>query len=319
MALHKHQHNHDHDNGHSHAGRGHGHHHHGIHLPHTVLSLALIIIFTFAIIEAIGGWLSGSLALLGDAGHMISDVLALGIAGFAAWVALKPPSKKHSYGYGRAEIIAAWVSSLIMLIISIAVIVEAVTRINHPVRVYGATVMFVASLGLLSTGFVAWLLTRSERTLNIRAALVHIMGDVLGSIAALVAGAVILKTGWYPIDPILSIVIGVLILISSLEVFRESLLILMEGVPRHISLEKVTSKMIRLTGIKDVHDLHIWTLSSGRVALSAHVHIHELNHWPEVLTKLKEMLKKDYKIEHITLQPEPEIIDCQPCKEPEGF
>ena len=312
MFPHKHHHhhaaepkNHSHNHGHSHK-----------HTSLQILILAILVTLCFAIIEAVGGWLSGSLALLGDAGHMFSDVLALGIAGFAAWVALKPPSSKHSYGYGRAEILAAWLSSLAMLIISIWVIVEAVSRINHPVHVRGGIVMIVAAAGLLSNGFVAWLLTRSEKTINIRAALLHVMGDVLGSIAALISGAVILNTGWYPIDPILSIIIGILILLSSLELFRESLLILMEGVPTHINLENVSQQLSAQPGVKTVHDLHIWTLSSGRIALSAHVHIHELSKWQEILINLKNMLKNDYKIEHITLQPEPEIFDCEPCKEP---
>jgi cobalt-zinc-cadmium efflux system protein len=200
-----------------------------------------------------------------------------------------------------------------MIIISIAVIIEAINRINAPTTVHGGTVMIVAFLGLVVNLFVAWLLARGERSLNIRAALLHVMGDVLGSLAALIAGAIIYYTGWFPIDPILSIFIGILILISSLRLLRESLLILMEGVPGHLELEAVSESLREIEGVNDIHDLHIWTLSSGNIALSAHINIKELSSWQMVLPNLRAMLKEEYEIEHVTLQPEPEIIDCQPC------
>lgn len=296
----------------SHAGHCHGHSH-GKNAPHKVLMIAIVLTFSFAIVEAMGGWWSGSLALLSDAGHMVSDSLALLIAAFAAWIARKPPSSKHSYGLGRAEVVAAWVSSLLMLIISVAVIVEAVARIHDPMPVKGLPVMVIAFIGLLVNLLIAWLLARGERTINIRAALLHVMGDVLGSMSALVAGAVIYFTGWFPIDPILSILIGVLIMVASLRLLRESLLILMEGVPQHIDINQVENSMLQIGDVQAVHDLHVWTLSSGRVALSAHVNIHEFSHWPEVLQQLKDRLNDAFSITHITLQPEPDIIDCNPC------
>jgi cobalt-zinc-cadmium efflux system protein len=297
------------------------HHHHGHdHAPgrqtHHTLLIALSLIFTFALFEALGGWWAGSLTLLGDAGHMFSDGIALGIAAFAGWVALKPPSHKHSYGLGRAEVVAAGLSSLLMLAISLMVMIEAVHRLHAPSHVRGGAVMLIATAGLLVNAFVAWLLARGERTLNIRAALLHVMSDILGSIAALVAGAVIYFTHWMLIDPILSVLIGVLILISSLSLIRESLLVLMEGVPGHINLKNVAQAMQEISGVKAIHDLHIWTLSSGKVALSAHIDIHELSGWQIILTALRKLLKNKYDIDHVTLQPEPDIIDCQPCREP---
>ncbi len=303
---------HDHHD-HNHGGLGHSH---GASAPYKVLIFAIIVTFAFAGVEALGGWWAGSLALLGDAGHMASDALALIIAAFAAWISQRPPSSKHSYGFGRAEVVAAWLSSLLMLIISIAVIVEAVARIHEPVHVKGGIVVIIAFIGLLVNLFVAWLLARGERTLNIRAALLHVMGDILGSISALVAGAVIYYNNWYPIDPILSILIGILIMISSLRLLRESLLVLMEGVPKHINLATVQQAMSEIDGVKAIHDLHIWTLSSGVVALSAHVDIHDLSVWEVVLNNLRDLLKNDYAINHITLQPEPDIIECIPCTEP---
>jgi cobalt-zinc-cadmium efflux system protein len=314
----KHNHSHDHDHHLHHAHRGgHGHGHSHAHVgtaPHKTLIFAIILTLTYAIIEALSGWWSNSLVLLGDAGHMASDTLALSIAAFAAWIALRPPSQKHSYGLGRAEVLAAWISSLILLAISIAVIVEAVNRIHTPEVVKGGPIMIVAFIGLLLNIFIAWLLAKGERTLNIRAALLHVFGDIIGSLTAVVAGAIIYFTGWFPIDPILSIFIGVLIIIASLRLLRESLLILMEGVPGHLDIKAVKKELSVLEGVKGVHDLHIWTLSSGNIALSAHIDIREMSSWCNVLEELRNTLKHEFDIHHVTLQPEAEIIDCKPCK-----
>ena len=295
-----------------------GHDHHSHTHSHTsnyqVLSVSLLIILFYAAVEAFFGWHAKSLALLGDAGHMVSDALALGIAALASWIAKKPTSKTHSYGFGRAEVLAAWLSSLMLLFISLAIIVEAVRRIHAPVAVHGMTVMLVAFFGMIVNLLVAGLLAQSERTLNIRAALIHVLGDLLGSFAALLAGAVIYFTGWFPIDPILSIVIGVLIIISSFRLLRESLRVLMEGVPTNINFESVSETLSNTKGVLHIHDLHIWTLSSGSVALSAHVAIHEISDWENILKKLKHSIEHHHHIHHITLQPEPEVFDCKPCK-----
>ncbi len=305
---------------HSHSGHKHNHNslgkHHGAHAPHKILLLAIIITCGYAAIEALGGWLAGSLTLLGDSVHMFSDTFALAIAAIAAWMARKPPSHKHTYGLGRAEVIAAWISSFLLLIISLAIIVEAIERINVPHPVSGGTVMLIAFFGLLINLFIAWLLGHGETTINIRAALLHVMGDILGSLAALISGVIIYFTGWMLIDPILSFLISILIMISSLRILRESMSILMEGVPAHISLHEVSAAMSNLYGVKTVHDLHIWTLSSGVIALSAHIDIHELSSWENVLEETRKLLKERYGIDHITLQPEPDIIDCRPCNGP---
>lgn len=282
-------------------------------------SFALSIILFYACVEAFFGWRSGSLALLGDAGHMVSDALALGIAAFASWIAKKPASKTHSYGFGRAEVVAAWISSLMMLIISLAIIVEAVNRIHSPIKVHGFTVVVVAFFGMVVNLLVATILSKTEHTLNIRAALLHVLSDLLGSFAALVAGAVIYFTGWFPIDPMLSILIGILIIASSFQLLRESLRVLMEGVPMHVNLETVSQELKAVNGVLDIHDLHIWTLSSGSIAISAHVAIHEVSHWEMILKKLTHVLEHNHHIHHITLQPEPEIFDCKPCHPLKNF
>ena len=272
--------------------------------PHKVLFFAIFLTLGFAIIECLGGWYSGSLALLGDAGHMSADSLALAISAFAAWIAIKPASDTHTFGFGRAEVIAAWLSSLLMFAISIAIVVEAIKRLQTPHEVKGSYVMGIAFIGLLVNVYVAWLLSRSEQTLNIRAAMLHVLGDLLGSVAALISGAVIYFTGWLPIDPILSILISILILLSSIQLLRESMSVLMEGVPRNIDVRTVCNQMTECHDVVSIHDLHIWTLSSGTVMLSSHVVLKNLSNWDDVLTGLKQMLRKKYHIEHVTLQPE---------------
>lgn len=248
---------------------------------------------------------------------MASDSVALAISAFAAWMALKPPSHKHSYGYGRAEIIAAWASSVLMLVIALAVIVEAVKRLHHPpTSIHGGSVMLIACLGLLLNLSIAFLLSRQERSLNIRAVLLHVLSDILGTFAVLVSGAVIYFTHWNLIDPILSIAIGLLIIFSSFRLLRESMSILMEGVPTHLQLKQVQQTMAHVSGVKAVHDLHIWTLSSGVIALSAHIDINDLATWDDVLSHLKGVLKEKYGIDHITLQPEADLIGCEPCYKP---
>lgn len=299
---------HNHEHHHSHHG-----HHHNHNASHYVLLISIAIILGFGIVEVIAGYWAHSLALLGDAGHMGSDAISLSIAAFAAWIAKKPPSDKHSYGLGRAEVVAAWVSSLIMLLISVLIIAEAVSRLHEQTPVKSLPLMIVAAIGLIINLLVAWILAQGQRTLNVRAALLHVMGDVLGSLAALVAGAVIFYTGWFPIDPILSIFISILIMISSIRLLSESIQVLMEGVPTNIRIEEVSARLSALEGIHAIHDLHIWTLSSGILVLSAHVNIKEFSIWPRLLEDLRHTIKTHYQIDHITLQPEPELIDCQPC------
>ncbi len=299
-------------NAHQHNHHDH-HHQHGRSASHKVLMLAIVLTLGFAGIDAIGGWWARSLTLLGDAGHMASDSVTLTIAAIAAWVALRPPSSKHTYGLGRAEVLAAWVSSVIMLVISVAVVVEAIRRLHTPMQVNGIPVMVIAAIGVAINLLVAWLLTRSERTLNVQAALLHVLGDLLGSLAAFTSGVIIYFTGWLRIDPILSIFIGILIMISSLRLLRETMTVLMEGVPQHLKIRQVSQHLSQLDGVKAIHDLHIWTLSSGKIALSAHVDVKNITMWENVFSEMKMVLKSEYNIDHITLQPEQNITDCEAC------
>jgi cobalt-zinc-cadmium efflux system protein len=265
---------------------------------------ALLITFAFALVETAGGWWSGSLALLSDAGHMFSDCMALGLTTFASWVAKRPPTRRHSYGLLRAEIIAALLNGLIMLLVILFIVVEAVARLRQPQPVAGATVMAIAAVGLIINILVALLLSGGERTLNLRAALLHVISDLLGSVSALIAGAVIYFTGWMPVDPILSLVVAGLILFSTLSLFREALHVLMEGVPPNLQMESVGQQMAGIEGVRSVHDLHIWTLASGKIALSAHLEVRDLNVWPKILESAQIMLHRQFDIDHVTLQPE---------------
>jgi cobalt-zinc-cadmium efflux system protein len=266
--------------------------------------VALVLTLSFAFIEAGAGFIANSLALISDAGHMLTDAGALGLALLAQRFAMRQPSARHSFGFGRAEALAAFVNGLAMLAVIGWIVFEAVQRFATPPQVQGMTVLVVAALGLGINLGVAWLLSRDKKSLNTRAALVHVMGDILGSIAAIAAGAVIYFTGWMPIDPLLSVFVAALILRSTLAILRESYHSLMEGVPHQIDYLQVGEDLASIDGVLSVHDLHVWDMSPGHPALIGHLRINDLNAWPDVLKVVKAMLLARHGIDHVTLQPE---------------
>jgi cobalt-zinc-cadmium efflux system protein len=201
-------------------------------------------------------------------------------------------------------VVAAFVNGLAMLLVVVLIAAEAIRRLLHPEPVAGSGVMVVAFFGLLLNFVVAYIISSGERNLNVRAALLHVTSDMLGSVAALGAGAVITLTAWNPIDPILSLVIALLILVSTLRLLRQTLHVLMEGVPLRLRLDEVGQTLARVSGVRSVHDLHIWNISSGQVALSAHVELSSMEQWPEVLDQSRRMLLERFGIDHVTLQPE---------------
>ena len=268
-----------------------------------VLWLALALTAGFAFVEAAAGWLSGSLALISDAGHMATDAAAFLVALMAQAIARRPPSRRASYGYARAEVLAAFINALAMLALIVWISVEAVQRLLAPVPVAGPVVIAVAVAGLAVNVLVAWMLSRSGGGLNIRGALLHVIGDILGSIAALVAGAVVQFTGWTPIDPILALVVALLILRSTWVLLQRSTGVLMEGVPAHLSYDAIGRALAALPGVSGIHDLHVWTMSAERVALSAHVTLADGGAWPQTLAAAQRMLARDFGIDHVTLQP----------------
>jgi cobalt-zinc-cadmium efflux system protein len=293
--------------GHDHTGRDHthSHHHHGTApAPARALAIAFGITAAFAIVEAIGGYVAGSLALLSDAGHMITDAAALAAAMFAQRLARRPPSARASYGYARAEVLAAFINALVMLLIVGGIVFEAVERLANPTPVAGGLVLGIALVGLAVNLVAAWVLARAQSSLNLRAALLHVMGDLLGSVAAIVAGGVILVTGFMPIDPMLSIAIALLILRSTWRLLRETSSVLMEGVPAHLDYTEIGQALSRLPGVSSVHDLHVWHMGSEDVALSAHVAIAEGGDWPLILAAAQRMLRQRFNIGHVTLQPD---------------
>jgi cobalt-zinc-cadmium efflux system protein len=306
MPDHKHAHDtHDHS-AHLHA-HGHGdaqHRHYFEDRSQGILAWALLLTLGFAVIEVCVGFWSNSLALISDAGHMVTDAAALGLALLAQVIAKRPPTAKNSFGFGRAEALAAFVNGLAMLLVVAWIVFEAVQRLSHPESIKGGAVMLVAAIGLVVNIIVAWTLSHDKESVNTKAALVHVMGDLLGSVAAIIAGAIIYFTGWMPIDPLLSILVSLLILKSTFAVLAESYHFLMQGVPHHIDYLKIGDDLEQINGVLSVHDLHVWEMSPGFPALIGHVEIDELHSWPEILATIKAMLLKKYGIDHITLQAE---------------
>jgi len=293
MSAHTHNHLHEHHDHHA-ADAG------------SRLVWALLLTLGFAVVEAFSGFWSGSLALLGDAGHMVTDSASLGLAAFAVWLAKRPPSRRHTYGLGRVETLAALLNVVFMIVVIVVLSVAAIHRVLQPTAVNGEAVTAVAIVGLLINVGVAWLLMHGEQTMNTRGALLHVLGDLLGSVAALVAGAVIMFTGWTPIDPLLSLLISVLVLGSSLRLLREVLRALLEGVPAYLSVDAIGRALAAVPGVSSVHDLHVWTLSSNRIALSAHLLVESFSQWPDVLASARHVLHHQG-IEHVTLQPESSV------------
>ncbi len=269
-----------------------------------VLGWSLALTLGFAIVELIAGLWSNSLALISDAGHMATDSTALGLALLAQIIAKRPPSATKSFGFGRAEALAAFINGLAMLAVVAWIGIEAVQRFSNPSPVRGEAVLMVASIGLGINLVVAWLLSHDKESVNTRAALVHVMGDLLGSLAALIAGAVIYFTGWTPIDPLLSVFVSLLILRSTFQVLRQSYHFLMEGVPQHIDYLQVGTDLAAIEGVLSVHDLHVWEMTPGQPALIGHIEIRELQEWPAILRDIKIMLLEKHGIDHITVQAE---------------
>ena len=269
-----------------------------------LLLIALVLTLGFSGVEGAAAYFANSLALISDAGHMVTDAAALGLALLAQIISRRPPSPKHSFGFGRAEALAAFVNSIAMLALVVWIMVEAVSRFYDPHQVDGLTVTVVAAIGLLMNIVVAWVLSRDKKSVNTRAALVHVMGDLLGSIAALIAGVVIQLTGWMPIDAILSILVSLLILKSTVSILRESYHFLMEGVPLHIDYLQVGSDLKKVPGVLAVHDLHVWEMTPSFPALIGHIEIEHMSEWPEIMARINVMLLDKHGIDHVTLQPE---------------
>jgi len=268
------------------------------------LVLAVALTATYAVVELIGGLWSGSLALLADCGHLATDAVALLFSLGANMLAQRPASERHSFGLARAEVIAAFVNSLALLAVVVWLLIEGVNRVLHPAAVNGAAVAAIAAVGLCVNLLVAWVLSRDRSNLNVRAALLHVLGDLLGSVAALVAGIVIYYTGFTVVDPLLSMLVSGLILRSTIGVIRESTMVLLDSVPAGVDFETVGRALACVKGVRSVHDLHVWAMVPGRHAVSAHLLIEHIERWPQILRDSRTVLRRDFGIDHVTLQPE---------------
>ena len=269
-----------------------------------VLLLAVVLTLGYGAVELVGGLLAHSLALIADAGHMATDAAALLFALAASVIARRPVSSKHSYGLARVEVIAAFVNALAMMAVVAWILIEALQRLMTPVAVNGGSVFLIASIGLAINVLVAYVLSRGGANLNTRAALVHVMGDLLGSVAAIVAGIVIYFTGFTPIDPLLSALVAGLILLSTVSILRETTTVLLDSVPPEVDYPRVGGALAAVPGVVAVHDLHVWAMVPGRCALSAHVLVEDIGRWPAILAAARAMLERDFEIKHVTVQPE---------------
>ncbi len=269
------------------------------------LLIAAILTAGFMLAEAAGGLITGSLALLADAGHMLSDSFSLVLALFAVTIAAGPATARRTFGYKRAEILAALVNGILLVLVSVWVIYEAIGRIDDPVPIEGGGMMVIAVLGLfvnVAAFIVLW--KGGGESLNVRAALRHVLGDMLGSVGVIIAAGVILLTGWDPIDPIISILISLLIAASAWSILKESVDVLLESAPAGIDTAEVGQAMAGVKGVKQVHDLHIWQITSGFPSLSAHLLVGAGEDCHAVRLKVDAMLREEYEIEHSTLQVE---------------
>jgi cobalt-zinc-cadmium efflux system protein len=268
------------------------------------LVVAVALTGGYALVELVGGFWSGSLALLADSGHLVTDVAALLFSLAANRIAQRPVSERHSFGLARAEVIAAFVNSLALLAVVAWLLIEGIDRIRHPVPVNGIAVVVIAAIGLAVNLLVAWGLSRHRENLNMRAAFLHVLGDLLGSVAALVSGAVVSVTGYTVVDPLLSMLVSGLILRSVLGVLKESTLVLLDSVPMGVEFRKVGKALACIDGVRSVHDLHVWAMVPGRHAVSAHLLVDRIERWPHILREARTVLARDFGIDHVTLQPE---------------
>lgn len=268
------------------------------------LGLALALTAGVTVVEAVGGWVAHSLALLADAGHMLADVASLGMVLWVARMARRPATPERSYGLVRLEILAALLNGATLIVIAVAIGFEAWRRLHAPAPVQGATILGVAALGL-ATNLVALRILHHghEHSMNQRGAYLHVVSDVLGSVGALAAGAIILLTGWTGADPLISFAIGLLILAGAWRLVRESADILLEATPNHIPLGTVHERLASLPGVSSVHDLHVWTLTSGVIAMSGHLVVREAAEHQRVLEEAQERLR-GLGIHHVTVQME---------------
>ncbi len=285
-----HEHDHDHSHGSDPSSQG------------SALRKALVVTLIFMFIEAAGGYVANSLALISDAAHMLTDVGALLLSLCVLWLSRRPSTPVMSFGYHRLEILGALASGLVIWVLAGFLVYEAVLRMSDPPEVRGPMVFVIATIGLVANLVsMKFLHGAHHHSMNVRAAYLHVIADCLGSVGAMIAGGVLWWTGWRPIDPIITVIFSALMLFSSWDLVKESLGVLMESAPRSVDPEKVQADLVRVDGVVEVHDLHIWTVSSGRLALSVHL---VSKAGETVLLRANDLLSENYGIKHTTIQVE---------------
>lgn len=274
------------------------------------LTIALVLTGVFFVAEVVGGIISNSLALLADAGHMFTDVAALGLSLFVAWFSRQPATPEKTYGYLRWEVLAAFINGAALLVVSAGIIWEAVNRLREPQDIASTTMLVIALGGLAVNIICAWILhSAHSHSINARGAYLHVLGDLLGSIGTVAAALIIRQTGWLPVDPIASVIVTLLVVRSAWRLVRESIDVLLESTPSHISLGAVRARMEQLEGVESVHDLHVWTVTSGVVAMSAHAIVPDTGQHQRVLEETQRLMG-EFGVGHVTLQIEQEEL-CQ--------
>ncbi|MBX3173204.1 MAG: cation transporter [Gemmatimonadaceae bacterium] len=314
-VAHGHSHDHAEGPGHDHAGHdAHGGHHAHVHTQSTRrLAWACGITAAFVVAEVVGGWISNSVALLADAGHMLTDVGALALSLFVAWFSRQPATPKRTYGYLRWEILAALINGAVLLVLSFGILWEAFRRLANPEPVESGLMLGIAVGGLLVNALSAWLLHASaDASLNLRGAYLHVLSDLLGSVAVIIAALAVRWFGWLQADSVASIVVTVLIVRGAWRLVREAVDVLLESTPAHVDVEALRGALLDVRGVKTVHDLHVWTLTSGVVAMSAHAIAPDGDH-QRVLEELHGAVAR-FGIQHTTIQLEGEPLAacCEP-------
>ncbi|MCM3597981.1 cation diffusion facilitator family transporter [Metabacillus idriensis] len=297
-------------------GHSHDHHDHGGHHHHTnnkkALLLSFIIITVYMVVEVIGGILTNSLALLSDAGHMLSDAAALGLSFLAITFGAKGSSSSKTFGYQRFEILAAFINGITLIVISLYIFWEAYQRFLNPPEVISSGMLLISTIGLLVNIIAAYILMRGDKdeNLNVRSAFLHVIGDMLGSVGAIIAALLIMFFGWSLADPIASIIVAILIIISGFRVTRDSFHILMEGVPGNLKIEDIRNALLNMDEVKNVHDLHVWSITSNFPALSCHLVVEEGTDNQEILKKTNQLLHDTFHLEHTTIQIDEKESSC---------
>lgn len=281
-------------------GAAHGTHRHAATTGR--LRAALVVTAAFLVVEVVGGLLSNSLALLADAGHMLTDVAALGLSLFAAWFSRQPPSPRRSYGYLRWEVLAAFLNGTTLVLVSAWIVWEAIIRLRAPEPLHGSLMLGVAVVGLGVNAIAAWLLHPSEgASLNVRGAYLHVIGDLLGSVATVLAAILVTFTGWLIADPLASLAMSALVLRGAWRLVHESVDVLLESSPAHIAPDSVRRQLEAIPGIESVHDLHVWTVTSGMIAMSVHAIVREPERHQHVLEHIHDAMRL-FGIDHVTVQ-----------------